>query len=124
MHDEFSARQRAISLRLAGRSVKEICLALNRSEVWFRKWWRRYLELGVEGLFDLTRANHHVARRIPPEVERTILSIRRRLEGHTGPGARYRLVLLCVIAQKTRISWVAANIAWRRRYLSTICTDG
>jgi len=57
MHDEFSARQRAITLRLAGRSVKGICLALGRSEVWFRKWWRRYLELGVEGLFDLTRAN-------------------------------------------------------------------
>jgi putative transposase len=92
MHDEFSARQRAITLRLAGRSVKEICLALNRSEVWFRKWWRRYLELGAAGLFDLTHANHHVARRIPPELERTILSIRRRLEGHTGPGARYRLI--------------------------------
>lgn len=92
MHDEFSARQRAITLRLAGRSVKDICQALHRSAVWFHKWWRRYLELGVEGLFDLTRANHHVARRIPPELERTILSIRRRLEGRTGPGARYRLV--------------------------------
>jgi len=92
MHDELSARQRAITLRLAGRSVKDICQALARSEVWFRKWWRRYLELGAEGLFDLTRANHQVARRIPPELEETILAIRRRLEGHTGPGARYRLV--------------------------------
>ena len=92
MHDEFSARQRALTLRLAGRSVKEICQALHRCPVWFHKWWRRYLELGVEGLFDLTRANHHVARRIPPELERTILSIRRRLEGRAGPGARYRLV--------------------------------
>lgn len=92
MYDEFGARQRAITLRLAGRSVKEICQALARSEVWFRKWWRRYLALGVEGLFDLTRANHQVARRIPPELEETILAIRRRLEGRTGPGARYRLV--------------------------------
>jgi len=92
MHDEFSARQRAITLRLAGRSVKDICQALARSEVWFRKWWRRYLELGAEGLVDLTRANHQVARRIPPELEETILAIRRRLEGHVGPGARYRLV--------------------------------
>src|SRR5215472_11139313 len=92
MHDELSARPRAITLRLAGRSVKEICQALHRSPVWFHKWWRRYLELGVEGLFDLTRANHQVARRIPPELERTILSIRRRLEGRTGPGARYRLI--------------------------------
>ena len=41
MNDEFSARQRAITLRLAGRTVKQICLMLGRSEFWFRKWWHR-----------------------------------------------------------------------------------
>jgi hypothetical protein len=40
MHDELSARQRAISLRLAGRLVKHICAALGRCEAWFHKWWR------------------------------------------------------------------------------------
>ena len=78
MNDELTARQRAISLRLAGRSVKQICSTLGRGETWFRKWWHRYLEAGPEGLYDLTRANHHVAQRIPPELERAILSIRRR----------------------------------------------
>jgi putative transposase len=92
MNDEFTARQRAITLRLAGRSVKEICHAVSRTKAWFCKWWRRYLGFGADGLFDLTRANRQVAARIPPELERTILSIRRRLEGHVGPGARYRLV--------------------------------
>lgn len=92
MNDDFTARQRAITLRLAGRPVKSVCAALGRTEAWFHKWWRRYLAFGVEGLYDLTRATHHVARRIPPELERTILSIRRRLESHTGPGARYRLI--------------------------------
>jgi transposase InsO family protein len=92
MNDEFTARQRAITLRLAGRSVKEVCHAVGRTKAWFHKWWRRYLALGANGLFDLTRANRHVAARIPPELERTILSIRRRLEGRVGPGARYRLV--------------------------------
>jgi putative transposase len=91
MNDDFTARQRAITLRLGGRPVKDICLALGRTEAWFHKWWRRYLDFGVDGLYDLTRATHHVARRIPPELERTILTIRRRLEAHTGPGARYRL---------------------------------
>src|SRR5512143_2472725 len=57
MKDEFTARQRAISLRLSGRSVKYICSALGRSEFWFHKWWRRYTESGAEGLYDLTRAN-------------------------------------------------------------------
>jgi putative transposase len=92
MKDELTARQRAISLRLAGRSVKQICFALGRGETWFRKWWHRYLEAGTEGLYDRTRANHHVAQRIPPELERAILSIRRRLQAHAAPATRYRLI--------------------------------
>ena len=91
MNDEFTARQRAITLRLAGRSVKDICRALGRTEAWLHKWWRRYLQLGSEGLFDLTRARH-VVQRIPPELERTILSIRRRLQAHATPATRYRLI--------------------------------
>src|SRR5262249_2793812 len=91
MHDELSARQRAISLRLAGQAVKRICAALGRCEAWFHKWWRRYLEAGPEGLYDLTRANHHVAQHIPPELERAIVSIRRRLQAHATPATRYSL---------------------------------
>ncbi|HEY7308835.1 MAG TPA: helix-turn-helix domain-containing protein [Gemmataceae bacterium] len=92
MHDELAARQRAITLRLAGRPTKAICAAVGRSEVWFRKWWGRYLEAGPEGLYDLTRANHHVAQRIPPELERAILSVRRRLQAHATPATRYCLI--------------------------------
>jgi hypothetical protein len=91
MHDELTARQRAISLRLAGRSVNSICTALGRVKAWFHKWWGRYLQAGPEGLYDLTRANHHVAQRISPELERTILSIRRRLQAHASPATRYSL---------------------------------
>jgi putative transposase len=92
MQDEFTARQRAITLRLSGRPVQDICRALGRSEFWFHKWWRRYLESGAEGLYDLTHATHHVAQRIAPELERAILSIRRRLQAHASPATRYRLI--------------------------------
>jgi transposase InsO family protein len=92
MNDEFAARQRAITLRLSGRPVKYICQALGRSDFWFHKWWRRYLESGAEGLYDLTRANHCVAQRLSPELERTILSIRRRLQAHATPATRYSLI--------------------------------
>src|SRR5438067_10157712 len=92
MNDELATRQRAISLRLAGRTVKHICSAVGRSERWFHKWWRRYLQSGPDGLYDLTRANHHVAQRIPPEVERAIVSVRRRLQAHATPATRYSLV--------------------------------
>jgi putative transposase len=92
MHDEFTARQRAIALRLSGRSVQSICQALGRSERWFHKWWRRYLESGAEGLYDLTHATRHVAQRITPELERSILSIRRRLQARAAPATRYSLI--------------------------------
>ncbi len=97
MHDELTARQRAISLRLAGQSVKHICSALGRCEAWFHRWWRRYLEAGPEGLYDRTRANHHVAQHISPELERAILSIRRRLQAHAAPATRYSLIGAAVI---------------------------
>jgi putative transposase len=92
MNDELAARHRAITLRLAGRPVQAICAAVGRSEVWFRKWWHRYLEAGPQGLYDLTRATHHIALHIPPELERTILSIRRRLQAHATPATRYCLI--------------------------------
>jgi len=91
MNDELAARHRAIPLRLGGQSVKAICRAVGRSDVWFHKWWRRYLEAGPEGLYDLTHAKDHVAQRITPELERAILSIRRRLQAHATPATRYRL---------------------------------
>ena len=92
MHDELSARQRAISLRLGGRPVKHICTALGRSETWFHQWWRRDLQAGPEGLSDRTRARHHIAQQIPPELERAILSIRRRLQARATPATRYGLI--------------------------------
>jgi transposase InsO family protein len=100
MHDEFTARQRAITLRLSGRPVQSICEALGRSEFWFHKWWRRYLQSGAEGLYDLTHATPHVAQRIAPELERAILSIRRRLQAHASPATRYQLIgALAILAE-------------------------
>jgi putative transposase len=92
MHDELAARHRAITLRLAGQPVKAICAAVGRSKFWFHKWWGRYLQAGPEGLYDRARANHHVTQRIPPELERAILSIRRRLQAHATPATRYSLI--------------------------------
>src|SRR5690348_17528343 len=92
MNDELTARQRAITLRLAGRPVQHICSTLGRCEAWFHRWWRRYLEAGPEGLYDRTRANHHVAQHISPELERAILAIRRRLQAHASPATRYCLI--------------------------------
>ncbi|MGE5378940.1 MAG: integrase core domain-containing protein [Bacteroidota bacterium] len=91
MDNEFADRQQAIKLRLAGRTVEEICGILGRSPAWFHIWWRRYRMLGPNGLFDLTRSNVQ-PRRISAELERTIVEIRQRLASQAHPGTRYSLI--------------------------------
>ncbi len=92
MNDELSLRHQAIRMRLAGEPALQICRTLQRSSMWLHKWWQRYLELGTEGLYDLTRANQHVVNRTPPHIERAVLGIRRRLAAHATPQTRYALV--------------------------------
>lgn len=89
MRDELSDRQAAIRRRLAGESVVSICQSLHRSEVWFHKWWQRYVGQGPEGLYDLTRANAQVVNRTPPQIERAVIGIRRRLAARTTVDTRY-----------------------------------
>ena len=91
MKDEFSDRHQAIKLRLAGQSVEVICQTLQRSREWFHTWWRRYQALGAAGLYDVTRARQSPAL-ISPELERTILTIRKRLESSYHPQTRYALI--------------------------------
>ncbi len=91
MKDEFTDRHQAIRLRLAGQPVAALCQTLGRSHEWFHLWWRRYQRLGAAGLFDLTRARHQPPH-IPPELERTMISIRRRLESPLHPHTRYGLI--------------------------------
>ncbi len=76
---------------MAGQSVEDICRLLGRSRDWFHTWWRRYRALGPTGLFDLTRAKVQ-PRRIAPDLERSILTIRQRLTSQTHPGTRYSLI--------------------------------
>jgi transposase InsO family protein len=92
MGNELSDRQAAIRLRLAGESIDDICRTLKRSHSWFHKWWKRYLALGPEGLYDLTRANQRVVNRTPPHIERAVISIRRRLAARATPQTRYSRV--------------------------------
>ena len=91
MNNELTDRQQAIKLRLTGRSVEDICRILGRTPAWFHIWWRRYRALGPNGLLELTRANVQ-PRRIAPDLERSILTIRQRLASQTHPGTRYSLI--------------------------------
>lgn len=92
MRDELSTRQAAIRLRLAGEKVDDVCQTLNRTPQWLHKWWRRYMESGPAGLYDLTRANRQVANRTPPHIEKAVISIRKRLAKRGNNETRYGLV--------------------------------
>ena len=92
MSNELLDRQLAIQLRLAGEALEAICYRLKRSAVLFHKWWRRYVAEGPEGLYDLSRAPRTVVDRIPPRIERLIVSVRRRLEAHATPETRYQKI--------------------------------
>jgi putative transposase len=91
MNNELVDRQQAIKLRLAGLPVDAIGHILGRSREWVHTWWRRYRAHGPNGLFDRTRANVQ-PRRIAPDLERTIISIRQRLVSQVHPGTRYSLI--------------------------------
>ena len=102
MQNEYLDRQHAIQMRLAGDSIEFICRTLHRSVPWFNKWWRRYLESGSEGLYDITRARHVIVNRTPVHIERTILSIRQRLSARATPQTRYALLGAPAIAQELK----------------------
>lgn len=92
MNNELVERQLAIQLRLAGEAIDAICERLRHPRSWFIKWWSRYDAEGAEGLFDLSRAPHRLIDRLPPQVERLIVSVRRRLEAHATPATRYQRI--------------------------------
>jgi transposase InsO family protein len=102
MHNEFSNRQQAVRMRLAGEPILHICNALHRSPAWVRKWWQRYVASGGEGLFDLTRAPATLVNRISPQLERAILTVRRRLMAHATPETRYALMGAPTIREELR----------------------
>jgi putative transposase len=92
MSNELTDRQMAVRLRLAGQEIDVICYRLDRSRAWFGKWWSRYVAQGPDGLYDLSRAPRAVIDQLPPDVERMIVSIRRRLEAHATPDTRYQRI--------------------------------
>lgn len=102
MSNEFQLRQRAIRLRLAGKTVTFICALLKRSRDWFYKWWHRFQEHGTDGLYDQSRAPR-TSQQVPLEVRRAIVAIRDRLVRRFGPKDRYRLAGAAAIQHELEV---------------------
>jgi transposase InsO family protein len=67
----------------AGTPVAHVASAMGISRQCAHKWWRRYQELGEEGLFDRSSRPHRQPTRTPPRIEETI--VRRRRLDKVGP---------------------------------------
>ena len=92
MKDEVSRRQEAIRRRLAGESVAQLCATLQRSPSWFHKWWQRYCEEGVEGLYDRSHAAFCVANRTDWTLRKAVVQIRHHLQDRQSAKGRYSLI--------------------------------
>lgn len=69
----------------------EVCERYGVSRKTGYKWWKRYLEGGIEALRDQSRAPHHCPHKTPKEVEDKIIQLRKEHEGWGAPTLRYRL---------------------------------
>ena len=79
------------------------------------------MQAGPEGLSDRTRARHQDPQRIPPELERAILSIRRRLQAHVAPATGYCLMGATAIRAELKALGVCPLPFARTNWASLMC---
>ena len=62
----------------AGTPVAHVAAAMGVSRQCAAKWWRRYLDLGVDGLHDRSSRPRRSPARTPAQVEERVCRMRRR----------------------------------------------
>lgn len=82
-------RNQAINLYIKGEKPLEICRQLERSRTWFYKVLARYQAGGREALNTRSRAPHRVHNRTSPEVEATVVRVRKLIKSGDDPELRY-----------------------------------
>ncbi len=75
----------------AGSAVAHVAAAMGISRRCAHKWWRRYLELGAEGLVDRSSRPRRSPRRTPAPVEARVVKLRRQGLGPERIAARLNL---------------------------------
>ena len=71
--------------------MENIAAELNRSEVWVRKWWKRYCQVSYRGLQDRSRTPKNHGRKLAEEIVTKVYLARSELESEKelGIGLRY-----------------------------------
>jgi len=97
----FAERRMAVHLLRKGEKVENIASELERSEVWVRKWWKRYRQEGYRGLQDRSRTPKNHGRKLSEEMVTTVCLARSELEAEKelGIGLKY----IGALAVRTRL---------------------
>jgi transposase InsO family protein len=85
-------RLRFVARLLEGERMAPLCREFGISRVTGYKIFNRYKECGLDALFDRSRAPYRQANRLPFQVERTILGIKREHPSWGAPKIRDKLV--------------------------------
>ena len=84
---KMDERLRFIARLLEGEKMSALCREFDISRQTGHKFYKRYKDLGLEGLTDRSRRPYRQANRMPERVESWIVQLRRE---HPSWGARYK----------------------------------
>lgn len=76
--DLMDSRRKLVLDVLSGSSLSQACRAANVTRVTGRKWLKRALEVGIDGLCEQSKAPHHVATKTVPETEVALLELKQK----------------------------------------------
>ena len=80
MKDEIILRKQAIELHLQGDRIVVIASKIGKSRQWVHKWINRYKTGGAHWYNSFSNAPKKVARTIPNDIEKIIVTIRKNLK--------------------------------------------
>ncbi len=101
-------RLRIIARLLEGEKMAPLCREFGISRVTGYKIFNRYKECGLDALYDRSRAPYRQANRLPFQVERTILGIKREHSSWGAPKIRDKLIRQYPMIKPPAISTVHA----------------
>lgn len=101
-------RLRFIARLLEGEKLAPLCREFGISRVTGYKIFNRYKECGLDGLYDRGRAPYRQANRLPYQVERTILGIKKGHRSWGAPKIRDKLIAQYPMIKPPAISTVHA----------------
>lgn len=85
-------RMRFVARLSEGERMAELCREFGISRKTGYKIWDRYRKVGIQGLADRSRRPQHQANRLPPQVEATIVRLRREKPSWGAPKIREMLI--------------------------------